>query len=81
MPTSTSPSVQVVADQLTVSDLPAQADGQYEAEMWCEFDCVAYVFVGDDPDEITERIQAARGGEQSWDYVRPLSRQELYNLD
>lgn len=56
-------------------------DGSYEAELWCEFDCVAYVFIGDDPDKITDRLNEARGGEQTWDYVRPLSRAELYNLD
>lgn len=54
------------------------AVAQYQAEMWCEFDCVAYVFTGADREEISERLKAARGGEHSWDYVRPLSREELY---
>ena len=51
---------------------------EFEAELWCEFDCVAYVFVGTDRDELAARIQAARAGEHSWDYARPLSRDELY---
>ena len=49
---------------------------EFEAELWCEFDCVAYVFVGTDRDELAARIQAARAGEHSWDYARPLSRDE-----
>lgn len=55
-----------------------EAGVEYEAELWCEFDCVAYVFVGTDREELAARIQAARAGELSWDYARPLSREELY---
>lgn len=72
---------QVAVTGLTGTTIDELDGAKYEAEMWCEFDCVAYVFISDNPDEITERIQAARAGEQSWDYVRPLSREELYNLD
>lgn len=59
----------------------SEIDGTFEAELWCEFDCVAYVFVGDDRRELTVRLNQARAGEQTWDYVRPLSRAELYNID
>lgn len=57
---------------------PHSDAGEFQAEMWCEFDCVAYVFTGKDRDEISARLQAARTGEQTWDYVRPLSKDELY---
>lgn len=70
--------------QLADTPVPSQRseiDGTFEAELWCEFDCVAYVFVGDDRREITQRLNQARAGEQTWDYVRPLSRAELYNID
>ncbi|MGB3675213.1 MAG: hypothetical protein WA988_12295 [Candidatus Nanopelagicales bacterium] len=53
-------------------------EGDFFAEMWCEFDCVAYVFTGSSREEVSGRLQAARGGEQTWDYVRPLSKDELY---
>ncbi len=56
----------------------SDAHGEFHAELWCEFDCIAYVFTGDDCEEISARLQAARGGEHTWDYVRPLSKDELY---
>lgn len=78
----TTPEIQVVIDPpgagLSVEHTP---QGKLEAEIWCEFDCIAYVFVGDDAEGLNARVASARGGEQSWDYVRPLSREELYNLD
>lgn len=55
--------------------------GSLEAEIWSEFECVAYVFVGDDPEQLHERIRRTHAGDPCWDYVRNLSREELYQLD
>jgi hypothetical protein len=78
----TKPEIRVVTEsvdnRLAVEHI---SDGQLEAEIWCEFDCIAYVFVGDHAEELSARVARARKGEHSWDYVRPLSREELYNLD
>ncbi len=74
--------IQVVIDPPTDRvSVEKSSLGELEAEIWCEFDCIAYVFVGDDAQELTDRVALARSGEHSWDYVRPLSREELYNLD
>lgn len=59
-------------------ELTGEPTAVYEAELWCEFDCVAYVFVGPDPQTVSDRLQAARRGEHTWDAVRPLSKEELY---
>jgi len=78
----TTPKIQVVIDPAgTELNVQHTGEGKLEAEIWCEFDCIAYVFVGDHAEELSARIVSARAGEQSWDYVRPLSREELYNLD
>lgn len=78
----TKPEIRVVTksvdNRLAVEHTPV---GQLEAEIWCEFDYIAYVFVGHHAEELSARVARARKGEQSWDYVRPLSREELYNLD
>lgn len=73
--------IRLANTQLSPEHTDVTPDGEYEAELWCEFDCVAYVFVGNDPDELTARLNEARSGEITWDYVRPLSRAELYNMD
>jgi hypothetical protein len=78
----TTPEVQVVIDPADAGlSVEHTGEGKLEAEIWCEFDCIAYVFVGDHAEELTARVASARAGEQSWDYVRPLSREELYNID
>ena len=76
-------SAQTAGIQIENASIPLQRrpEGSVQellAELWCEFDCVAYVFTGDDQQEISDRLKAARAGEQTWDYVRPLSKDELY---
>lgn len=49
-----------------------------ETEVWSQFDQLAYVFVDDSQRQISKRVAAMRtDGAESWDYVRPLSRDEL----
>lgn len=63
------------------AQLQPDSNGKLEAEIWCEFECVAYVFVGDDPEQLHDRIRRTHAGDPCWDYVRNLSRHELYQLD
>ena len=37
-----------------------EAGVEYEAELWCEFDCVAYVFVGTDREELANSAGTTR---------------------
>ncbi len=79
MPSRPALQVQLGNANIPLRSTPENSSAEFQAEMWCEFDCVAYVFTGDNRDEISGRLQAARGGEQTWDYVRPLTKDELYS--
>ena len=61
------------------AQIAAAIAGDYEAEVWCEFDKLAYGFIGKDLEDIDGRIEAMNNGEEdTWDYVRPLSYKELH---